>query len=80
MCLAILQPPIALTSDDEFRRRRGEGVLCLPYRWRHLAGPLPIVELDVHVVDLQAAVAHLGPAGPLNLATVDGHGLKRKKR
>ena len=68
-----------LTSDDKPGRFRCEGVLRGEGGARDLALPQAVVERDVGLDDLEAAVAEARFARPLVLARVDADRLERTR-
>ena len=70
----------SLTSDDEPGRLGGEGVLRGEGGARDLALPEAVVERDVGLEDLEAAVAEVRLARPLVLAGVDADRLQGRKK
>ena len=65
-----------LTSDDKPGRFRCEGVLRGEGGARDLALPQAVVERDVGLEDLEAAVSEAGLARPLVLAGIDADRLE----
>jgi hypothetical protein len=69
----------SLTSDNKPRRFWGECVLRREWAACHLALPEAVVERDVDLEDLEAAVAQARLARPLVLARVDADRLKGRE-